>query len=94
MEFRMDDVRSRPGRIAVVTGANTGIGYETALGLAQTGMNVILACRNLEKAEAAKTRMLGVLSNVKLAVMPLDLSQLSSVKAFAEQYRRHYDQLD
>ncbi|MEM8863244.1 MAG: oxidoreductase [Chloroflexota bacterium] len=94
MEFRVDDVRSQPGKIAVVTGANTGIGYETVLGLAQTGMKIILACRNLEKADAAKARILDALPNADLEVMRLDLSQLSSVKTFAEQYRRQYDHLD
>ncbi|MEM9216201.1 MAG: oxidoreductase [Cyanobacteria bacterium P01_F01_bin.150] len=94
MEFRMDDVRSQPDKIAVVTGANTGIGYETAMGLAQTNMKVILACRNLEKADKAKARILDVLPNADLEVMLLDLSQLSSVKTFAEQFRRQYDRLD
>ena len=94
MEFTLADVRSQTGRIAVVTGANTGIGYETALGLAHTGMTVILACRNEEKANVAKTRILQSVPDADLAVMQLDLSQLASVKAFAAEYRRRYSQLD
>ncbi|WP_158535224.1 hypothetical protein [Acaryochloris thomasi] len=47
MTFNLDTVPSQRGRVAIATGANTGIGYETALGLAQTGMKVIMACRNL-----------------------------------------------
>ncbi len=53
-----NDAGDQAGRIAIVTGANTGLGYETASALAGTGARVILACRNREKAEAARERIL------------------------------------
>lgn len=94
VEFTIDTVRSQAGRIAVVTGANTGIGYETALGLAQKNMTVVLACRDLTKAEAAKTKILKAVPSASIDIIQLDLSQLASVKAFAEQYRKAYSRLD
>ena len=53
-EWSIDQVPPQPGRVAIVTGANSGIGYQTALGLARKDVEVILACQNTEKAEEAK----------------------------------------
>eukprot|EP00054_Salpingoeca_dolichothecata_P026662 m.191963 g.191963 ORF g.191963 m.191963 type:complete len:342 (+) comp25727_c1_seq4:428-1453(+) len=79
--------KSMKGRVALVTGANTGVGFETALHLAKLGTHVVLACRNLAKAEQARQR---ILTEVKEApsvdVMVLDLSQLSSVREFVKQF--------
>ena len=49
---------SQKGKIAIVTGANAGLGFETTLGLAQKGAKVIMACRNIAKAEKAKAAIL------------------------------------
>lgn len=54
MNFDLKDIRAQPQRIAVVTGANSGLGLETAFALAQKQIRVILACRDLAKAEKAK----------------------------------------
>ena len=55
--WSLEDAREQRGRIVIVTGANTGLGYETALALAGLGARVILACRSRDKAEAAKQRI-------------------------------------
>lgn len=94
MAFNLDSVPSQKGRVAIVTGANTGIGYETALGLAQTGMKVILACRNLDKAQQAKKTLLAQVPEADLEIIELDLSRLSSVRTFADTYRQHCSRLD
>ena len=94
MKFNLEHVRSQSGRIAIVTGANTGIGYETALGLAQTDMTVILACRSLDRATAAKAKILQQVPKADVGVMALDLSQLASVNAFVDEYCRQYSRLD
>ena len=94
MPFDLSTIPSQHGKIAIVTGANTGLGYETTLGLAKTGMKVILACRNQDKAEQAKARILSQLPKAELAVMSLDLSQLASVRAFVEEYRDRYSHLN
>ncbi|MGB3614406.1 MAG: SDR family NAD(P)-dependent oxidoreductase, partial [Elainellaceae cyanobacterium] len=82
------------GKIAIVTGANTGIGYETALALAKTGMTVSLACRNQAKAIQARDSILAQVPEGDVVVMPLDLSELSSVRAFAQAYRERFSHLD
>jgi NAD(P)-dependent dehydrogenase (short-subunit alcohol dehydrogenase family) len=90
----MDQARDQSGRIAIVTGANTGLGYETALALAGKGAHVILACRNRDKAEDAKQRMLAQHSSALLEVRELDTASLASVRAFAESFLRDHQRLD
>lgn len=92
--FSLDKIDSQKGRIAIVTGANTGLGYETALGLAQKEATVIMACRNLEKAETAKQKILAAVPQAEIEVIQIDLSKLASVRAFAAAYLAKYQQLD
>ena len=86
MSWKGDNIASQVGRVAIVTGANIGLGYETALALAKNGAEVILACRNVEKADAAKAKIIAATGNEKVHVQVVDLSSLASVKAFAEQF--------
>ncbi|MEZ4884863.1 MAG: oxidoreductase [Chitinophagales bacterium] len=94
LTWKLNSVPLQKGRIAIVTGANTGLGFETALALAGKNMEVILACRNMEKAEAAKLKILQKHSFAKLECMQIDLSSLQSVRAFAANFLQQYDQLD
>lgn len=75
-----------PGKVAIVTGANTGIGKETALGLAQHGLEVILACRDLKKAEEAKDFIIKKSGNDKVKCMQLDLASFKSIRSFAKEF--------
>jgi NAD(P)-dependent dehydrogenase (short-subunit alcohol dehydrogenase family) len=70
-------------RVAIVTGANTGIGKVTARELAATGRRVILACRNEAKARVAIDEIVAATGNDKVEFLQLDLSSLSSVRASA-----------
>jgi len=70
-------------RTAVVTGANTGIGFETARSLALHGCHVVLACRDLSKAEAAVGKIRSERANVRCTAMKLDLASLASVREFS-----------
>ncbi|NHE56681.1 oxidoreductase [Cyclobacterium plantarum] len=92
----MDDnnLQEQAGRIFIVTGANTGLGYENSLTLAKKGAKVIMACRNLEKANAAKDSIKEEVPNADLEVMEIDLSNLNSVRKFAKSYQSKYDRLD
>lgn len=94
MEFTLDQVTSQKGRTIIVTGANAGLGYETALALAKKEAHVILACRNEQKAEKAKEKILKEVPDANLEIMLIDLADLDSVRAFAKNYLDKYDQLD
>ena len=92
--WTFDDVPDQTGRIAIVTGANTGIGYETARMLALRGADVTLACRSVDKAEAARTRIAAEKPKGQLHVEALDLSNLDSVARFADAFAKSHDRLD
>ena len=94
MSFSLDRMPSQKGKIAIVTGANTGLGYETALGLASTGCKVIMACRNKDKAEKAMADIRKEIADAELEFIKLDLNSLKSVRAFAKAYSEKHDQLD
>jgi len=74
------------GKFVVITGANSGIGFETAKSLAKHGANIVLACRNLKKAEAAIEQISKDRVDVKVIAMQLDLASLKSIKQFAKDY--------
>ena len=78
------DIPDQTGRTAVVTGANTGLGYETAAALAAKGAHVVLAVRNVDKGSAAAARIAGATPGASVAVQELDLTSLDSVRAAAE----------
>jgi NAD(P)-dependent dehydrogenase (short-subunit alcohol dehydrogenase family) len=93
-KWNLAQVPSQPGRVAVVTGANNGLGFETALELARKDMTVILACRNVPKADAAKARMVKAYPPAQVSCRPLDLSSLRSVHEFAAQFQQEHARLD
>lgn len=92
--FDINTIPSQKGRIAIITGANTGLGFETALELAKKDITVIMACRDLDKASKAKNEILSQVPVATVEVMELDLSKLSSVSAFADAYLKKYTTLD
>jgi NAD(P)-dependent dehydrogenase (short-subunit alcohol dehydrogenase family) len=94
MSWNLEQAPTQKGRIAIVTGANIGLGYETALALAGKGCSVVLACRNIEKAEAAKASILAQYPKAVVDCMTLDLASLKSVRKFAAAYKRHHGKLD
>ena len=81
-------------RVTIVTGANSGIGYETAKALAAKGATVIMACRNLDKADAAGNRIRQDVPAATLDIIHLDLADLASVAAFAVGFQARYGRLD
>jgi NAD(P)-dependent dehydrogenase (short-subunit alcohol dehydrogenase family) len=88
------DVPNQTGRVAIVTGANSGIGWETARALAQKGATVIMACRSMQKGNTAADHIKKLTPVGKVVVMPLDLGDLENVRAFAAAFRANYDRLD
>ena len=94
MSWTLKQAPTQSGRIAVVTGANIGLGYETALALAGKGCTVVLACRNAAKAEAAQAAILAQHPKARVECMALDLGSLKSVRAFAAAYKKRHATLD
>ncbi|MGS2808343.1 oxidoreductase [Nocardia sp. MW-W600-9] len=93
-EWTADAIPDLSGKTAVVTGANTGLGFETAHMLAAHGALVVMACRNRSKAADAAERILTSIPSAKLQVVALDLSSLESVRAAAESIRSQCDRID
>ncbi len=89
-----NDIPDLNGKIAIVTGANSGIGYETAKALAEKNAVVVLACRNLEKARIAVDQIRQDVENAQLEIIRLDLADLDSVRQFAETFKAQYETLD
>jgi NAD(P)-dependent dehydrogenase (short-subunit alcohol dehydrogenase family) len=82
------------GRLAIVTGANTGIGFVTALELARHGADVVLACRDVHKAGKAVERIRAERPGARLRALPLDLAMLASVRTFAAGFLAEHGRLD
>ena len=89
-----DDVPGQGGRLAVVTGANTGLGFETAQVLAARGASVVLAVRNVEKGKQAAARIAAAAPGATVTVQELDLSSLDSVRAAAAELRAEHPRID
>jgi protochlorophyllide reductase len=89
------DIPDQSGRVALITGANSGLGFETARVLADRGATVVLACRSPERARAARHDLLVAAGSCgPIDVLPLDLADLASVAAAAEAMAVRYGRLD
>ncbi len=85
MGFRETDLTDQSGKNIIITGANTGLGFETARALALKGANVTLACRDQAKAHAAQAKIKALKSDAQVSTLLIDLNDLESVKTAAEQ---------
>lgn len=92
--WTFDDIPDQSGRTAIVTGANTGIGLETARMLALKGADVVLACRNPEKGQVALARIQADKPSGNATLETLDLADLDSVATFASAFAARHDRLD
>lgn len=91
--WQTQDIPRQGGKTAVVTGANSGIGYYTALELARAGADVVIGCRDPARGEEA-VRTLREQSGGQVSLVPLDLASLASVRDFAEQVRASHPRID
>jgi len=92
--WTIGDIPAQRGRVAVVTGANSGIGLETATQLAAHGAVVVLACRDEARARDAAGRIVTEVPGAVADVVRLDLASLSSIRKAAGQIRSDYGRLD
>ncbi|TMR95201.1 oxidoreductase [Nonomuraea basaltis] len=90
--WTLRSIPDQSGRVVVVTGANSGIGYVTARELARHGAHVVLACRDPERGQAALARMRGEVPDARLELRRVDLSSLASIRKFASGW--DHDRLD
>ena len=89
-----DNIPHLKGKTAIITGANSGIGFETARVLAEKSANIVIAVRSVEKGEAAAEKIRGNFIEADVKVMRLDLADLTSVADFAAEFEKNYSRLD
>lgn len=94
MKWTEQDIPNLEGKIIVVTGANSGIGFEATKLFAKNNAEVIMACRSLERGEQAFDQIKQELPNAKLVLMALDLSSFQSIHAFSQAFHKKYQRLD
>lgn len=93
-QWTTNDIPDLHGRVAVVTGANSGLGLATSKALAAKGAHVIMACRNPDKARQAQATIQATVPDASLELLPLDLASLASVREFASSISKTHNQLD
>lgn len=94
MTWNEKDVPDESGRVAIVTGSNTGLGYDTARVLAARGARVVLAVRDTAKGEQAAARIRGLSAAAEVTVHKLDLGSLASVRAAATEIGATFPRID
>lgn len=92
--WTQSDIPDLTGKIVVVTGANSGLGFESAKNLTGKGATVVMAVRNLDKGETAMADLLKDHPDASLDLMKLDVGNLSSVREFAAAFKAKYNRLD
>lgn len=88
------DIPDLTGKTAIVTGANSGLGYHVALEMARKGAHVVMACRSKNRAREAMDLMLKEIPNASLEIMLLDLASRESIRAFSEAIKEKYSSLN
>src|SRR5437870_84371 len=82
------------GKVCIVTGANSGIGKETAIGLAKLGATIVMVCRDRKRSEPAQRDLKNNSGNDRVELMLCDLSSQNSVREFAGEFKQRYERLD
>ncbi|MFB6201197.1 MAG: oxidoreductase [Halorhabdus sp.] len=91
--WNRDAMGDHAGKTVVVTGANSGIGFEVTKAFAETGAHVVMACRSLERGRSARERIHQAVADPSLSVMELDLADLDAVRSFADAFSQAHDDL-
>lgn len=94
MNWNTENMPSLEGKTIIVTGGNSGLGFQSVKAFASKKAQVVLACRDYSKGEEARKEIIKSLPDAQIAVMTLDLADLSSVRTFADRFKREFSQLD
>ena len=94
MAWTVSDMPDLAGRTIVITGANSGLGFEGARAFAGKGAHVVMACRNAEKGASAKAKIVAEHPGARIEVMALDLASLASIRRFAEELSARVQRID
>jgi NAD(P)-dependent dehydrogenase (short-subunit alcohol dehydrogenase family) len=94
MSWTVNDIPSQAGKLALITGATGGLGFETARALARAGATVVLTGRNPEKGAAALRKIVAEIPRADVSYESLDLSELRKVSAFADAFARRHAHID
>ena len=93
-DWTQKDIPDLTGKFVVVTGANSGLGFESSQELARHGAALVMAVRNMEKGEKAQAKIVREVPGAALDVMKLDMGSLDSVREFVHAFKEKYDRLD
>ncbi len=89
-----ENISDLSGKVIIITGANSGIGYEAAKEFARKGAQIVLASRNKNKAEVALSQIHAEIPAARAEILQLDLASLKSIQQFSEIFKNKYDRLD
>ncbi len=92
--WTQNNIPNLNGKVIVITGANSGLGFETATTVAEKGATVVMTARNTTKGQRAFDEIMEAYPNATLDLMTLDVGDLSSVRAFADAFKAKYNRLD
>jgi NAD(P)-dependent dehydrogenase (short-subunit alcohol dehydrogenase family) len=93
-KWTTDDIPDLTAKVIIVTGSNSGIGFEAAKEFTRNGAYTILACRNMDRAHDARDRITALIPSAHAEIMHLDLANLESVQRFAREFQERYSRLD
>lgn len=92
--WKIDNMPDLQGKVVIVTGGNSGLGFESVKAFVRKGAKVILACRSVEKGEQARLKILKEVPAAKIETAELDLTDLESVRQFAKAFQKNHSRLD
>jgi len=92
--WTITDIPDLTGKTVIVTGGNSGLGFESVKAFALNKAKVIMACRSIKKGEEAKKQIVKFLPTADIIVMELDLTDLKSIRKFASEFKQNHTHLD
>ncbi|MCB0030215.1 MAG: SDR family NAD(P)-dependent oxidoreductase, partial [Anaerolineales bacterium] len=93
-DWSLSTIPPQEGKVILITGGNSGLGYESALALAQAGATVIISARNEAKGQAALAAIRAAVPGARVELLALNLADLASIRQAAETFRQRYTRLD